>query len=132
MCISYPVLREHRHVALKIGLHEELSEELKFMKHLKGLHTPHGGSTLVRTMLDEFEVAGEQGKFQCTVHPPLAVTLGTFRRNLDDRALPADFLKSVFQHVLIALDFLHTDAKLIHTGGRRDRTYMTISLVNMH
>lgn len=109
-------LRDHHHVSLKIGAHEGLSTEIKFLRHLKALRTRHAGSTLVRTMLDEFEVTGEHGRFQCIVHPPLAVPLSIWRRNFHDEALPLELLKLILQHLLISLDFLHTEAKMIHTG----------------
>lgn len=108
--------RDHRHVSLKIGAPEGLSKELEILKHLKAVKTNNGYSALVRTMLDEFQVTGEHGKFQCIVHSPLAVPLSTFRKIFRDRALPLNILKLVLQHLLGVLDFLHTEAKIIHTG----------------
>ena len=67
-------------------------------------------------MLDEFQVNSQNGTFRCFVHPPLAISLKAFRRLLPDRALPVGLLKVVLKHLLISLDFLHTEAKVIHTG----------------
>ena len=67
-------------------------------------------------MLGEFQVNSQNGIFHCSVHPPLAISLKAFRHLLPDRALPVCLLKAVLKHLLISLDFLHTEAKVIHTG----------------
>ncbi|CAL1698674.1 unnamed protein product [Somion occarium] len=108
-------LVEHQHVTLKIGTCEALESELAVLRHLKAIRTNHSGSLLVRQMLDEFQVTSEQGKFQCIVHPPLAITLGSFRRMIPTKSLPVDLLRAVLQHLLSSLDFLHTEARVVHT-----------------
>jgi hypothetical protein len=67
-------------------------------------------------MLDDFQVDSKNGVFQCVVHPPLAISIKAFRRMFPDRALPVSFVKLVLKHLLLGLDFLHTEAKVIHTG----------------
>jgi len=111
--------RAHRHVALKVGSHAELSRELAVLKHLRSIRTTHAGSSLVRTMLDEFVLTHHEKKYQAVVHPPLAITLRGFRKMFPDTSLSVDLLKLILKHVLLALDFLHTEAKVIHTGGSR-------------
>lgn len=77
-------------------------------------------------MLDEFEVNSKNGLFQCVVHPPLAISIKAFRRLLPDRALPISLLKVVLKHLLLSLDFLHTEAKVIHTGKSSRNEEQTI------
>lgn len=79
----------------------------------------HPGSLLIRQMLDEFKVDSQNGKFHCIVYSPLAISLKAFRNLFPERALPVDLLKMVLKHLLISLDFLHTEAKVIHTGTYR-------------
>jgi serine/threonine-protein kinase SRPK3 len=67
-------------------------------------------------MLDEFVIDSKYGVFQGITYPPLAISLGAFRMMLPKRALPAGLLKLVLKHLLLVLDFLHTEAKVIHTG----------------
>lgn len=71
-------------------------------------------------MLDECEVANPRGVYQCIVHPPMATTLRAFRKMLSSEALPVIPLKSVLQHVLLAVDFLHTEAGVVHTDIQED------------
>ena len=67
-------------------------------------------------MLDDFRVDSKNGVFQCVVHSPLAISIKAFRRKLPGRALPVSLVKLVLKHLLLSLDFLHTEAKVIHTG----------------
>lgn len=108
--------RDHKHVTLKIGTPEALGGELRVLRHLRTTKTNHPGPLLIRQMLDEFQVDNQNGIFHCFVHPPLAISIKEFRSLLPERALPVGFLKVVLKHLLISLDFLHTEAKVIHTG----------------
>jgi serine/threonine-protein kinase SRPK3 len=107
---------DHKHVTLKIGTPEALEGELRVLRFLRTIKTSHSGSLLVRQMLDDFQVDSKNGVFQCVVHPPLAISIKAFRRMLPDRALPVSLVKQVLKHLLLGLDFLHTEAKVIHTG----------------
>ena len=111
--------RNHQHVALKVGSHGALSGELAALKHLRSIRTTHPGSSLVREILDEFVITEHDRKYQAVVHPPLAITLRGFRRILPDKSLSVHLLRSVLKHIFFALDFLHTEANLIHTGEFR-------------
>lgn len=107
---------DHKHVTLKIGTPEALEGELSVLRHLRKINTNHSVSLLVRKMLNDFGVDSKSGVFQCVVHPPLAISVKAFRRTLPNRALPVDFVKQVLKHLLLSLAFLHTEAKVVHTG----------------
>ncbi|PCH38829.1 kinase-like protein [Wolfiporia cocos MD-104 SS10] len=108
-------LAEHRHVALKIGTCHALSRELLVSNYLRTIKTSHVGSSLVREMLDEFEVTSHNQKYQAIVYSPLAITLRGFRKMLPTKSLPVALLRSFLKHLFLALDFLHTEARVIHT-----------------
>ena len=113
---TYHTARDHKHVALKIGTLEALEGELKVLRHLRTIKTNHPGSFLIRQMLDEFQVDKKNGEFVCSVHPPLAISVKSFRKLLPERALPVYLVKLVLKHLSRSLDFLHTEARVIHTG----------------
>lgn len=113
---AHHAARDHKHVTLKIGTLGALGSELRALRHFRTIKTNHSGSLLIRQMLDEFQVNSKNGIFHCLVHPPLAISVKAFRSLLPERALPLGFLKVVLKHLLINLDFLHTEAKVIHTG----------------
>lgn len=102
---------------MKIGTSEALKGEMKALRQFKKIKfTDHVGSLFVRQMVDEFKHDSKHGRFQCVVHPPLALSIKAFRRLMPDGALPVEFVKGVLKHVLLALDFLHTEVMMIHTG----------------
>lgn len=77
----------------------------------------HPGRRSVRELLDSFEVAGPDGCHRCLVHPPLWESVLTFLYRNPVRRLPAPVLAVVLRRLFLALDFLHTECKIIHTGA---------------
>ena len=90
--------------------------ELEVYKHLNSMTTSHSGSLLVRTALDSFELTTSGGKYQCLVHKPLGMSMSALRNRTLLGKLPEHLLKLTLIHILHALDFLHTEAGVIHTG----------------
>ncbi|KAI0344763.1 kinase domain protein [Trametopsis cervina] len=108
-------LIDRRHLTLKIGTCDALSNELNALKYLRTVPTRHDGRFVVRQLVDEFEVANGEHRYQCLIHEPLSTTVAAFRRLLPSKALPLQVCKGVLVHVLLALDFLHTEANIVHT-----------------
>ena len=109
--------RAHQYVALKVYVsdHRQSRNEVKVFTHLKSLRTNHPGSELIRTVLDTFEVAKENSSHQCLIHKPLGLTLKELRM-LSLGRLPEEMLKAIVNYLLLALDYLHTEARVVHTG----------------
>lgn len=87
-------------------------------KHLNNIDSSHTGSMLVRRAIDDFQInsTDEIYTYQCLVHPPLAMSICELRNRITEKVLPEDLLKPTLVHILLALDFLHTEAKVVHTG----------------
>lgn len=90
--------------------------ELAAYSHLGTVTTKNPGALLVRELLDSFKAIGPAGEHQCLVHEPLGFSMETLRQLSPGRKLPEPFLRAFLIHLLQALDFLHTDAKMIHAG----------------
>lgn len=67
-------------------------------------------------MIESFEIRGSNGHHQCIVYEPLLTSLLHFQATLDPQSLPEDLLKGALQQLLLALDFLHSEANIVHTG----------------
>lgn len=78
--------------------------------------TSHIGALLVREMTDSFEISNAHGKYPCIVHKPLSISLAQLRSKCPGRRLPVNVLKPALVHILLALDFLHSEAHMVHTG----------------
>jgi hypothetical protein len=50
------------------------------------------------------------------VHPPLAMSLHGLRSRAIKKVLPEYLLKLALIHILLALDFLYAEAKIVHAG----------------
>ncbi|KAL9597305.1 MAG: hypothetical protein Q9219_005229 [cf. Caloplaca sp. 3 TL-2023] len=111
-------LNGHRYVTLKVCELESsaIRREVAAYSHLNTIRTSNPGSLYVRTLLDSFKATGPAGEYQCLVHEPLGMSMETLRELAPGRKLPQDLLRSFLVHLLNALDFLHTDAQMIHAG----------------
>jgi serine/threonine-protein kinase SRPK3 len=67
-------------------------------------------------MTDGFEIDGPKGKYQCIAHEPLLTSLLHFQATFNPPRLNEDLVRGAVQQLLLALDFLHTEAHVIHTG----------------
>lgn len=85
-------------------------------KRINAVKTNHPGRILVRKMLDNFEVKYQSLAYPCMIHRPLGLSLRHLRRELPNDKLPEDALKSFLKQILIALDYLHGEAGIIHCG----------------
>lgn len=114
-------LSGRKYVTLKIlttskSMGEELENELSIYQRMKQTATAHPGREAVRTLLDLFEVVGPMDTHKCLVHPPLWESMRSFLYRNPIRRLPKPVLAFVLQRVFLALDYLHTECNIIHTG----------------
>ncbi|TFK89729.1 kinase-like protein [Polyporus arcularius HHB13444] len=107
----------HCHVAVKVCSRNAIpiKRELAALEHLNDLpKTKHAGRQFIRTLLDRFELTSNDvpsRSFQCLVFKPMAESIWAFR---EGRRLSQWLLKDILYHILLALDYLHSEAKLIH------------------
>lgn len=105
------------HVALKVYIHNSTSKrEGEILKHLAAVKSAHPGSSKFRTMLDAFEINGPAGEHPCLVHEPLITSLLHLQAIFAGCRLPESALKPLLRELLITLDYLHSEADVIHTG----------------
>lgn len=110
--------RGYKYVTLKVCEQDSpaIRRELAAYSHLDTITTTNPGALLVRDLLDFFKATGPAGEHQCLVHEPLGMSMETLRQLSPGRKIPENLLKVFLIHLLQALDFLHTDAKMIHAG----------------
>ncbi|KAL4890117.1 protein kinase [Aspergillus ambiguus] len=102
--------------------------ETEVYKHLRNVKSSHIGSVLVRRAIDDFQIRSTDNmySYQCLVHPPLAMSLCELRNRAIGKVLPEDLLKPTLIHLLLALDFLHAEAKIVHTDIQENNIMLSV------
>ena len=70
----------------------------------------------MRPLLDFFQLTGPDGEHQCLVHPPLWENVRTFLARNPVGRLPKPVLGIVLYRLFQALDYLHNECRIVHTG----------------
>ncbi|RSL89296.1 hypothetical protein CEP51_001312 [Fusarium floridanum] len=113
-------LSGHRYVALKVYVHtSRFHRELPLYKDMdpKLSTTKNPGRTNIRQLLDSFEIDGPHGRHAALVFQPAQMSLRdmklVFRK---DGGFDEMFVKGAVEELLKALDFLHSEANVVHTA----------------
>ena len=97
-------------------MEEQVDNELNIYRHIEQSPASHPGRNVIRTLLDTFYIDGPQDKHRCLVHLPLWESVLAFLRRNPVERLPSAILAVVLHRLFLALDFLHTECQIAHTG----------------
>ena len=109
--------RAHQHVALKVFTRDHQNDgEIKTYVHISEGRSSHIGKRFVRTALDSFVIPRTGRNHHCLVHVPLWGSLrDMILRNPCRDRFTEQLLRVTLKCLLQALDYLHTDRKIVHT-----------------
>lgn len=101
-------------------------------EHLSTLKSSHPGQDHIRQPLDTFSLHQSDGsQHLCFAYSPLQTTLLDLQRlGGNAQPLPEELVKEVLRYLLEALDYLHTDAGMIHCG--MSSSFVRIHLIGAH
>jgi len=106
-------------VALKVYTREEVNqEEFKIYQHLSRANPSHLGYPHVRTALDTFTIRRLGGDHLCLVQKPMWESFRDLLYRNPTHRFTEDLLRTGLMQVFLALDYLHTECKLVHTGAK--------------
>lgn len=113
--------RYRRYVTLKIfiksaSMGQQLDDELNIYERIELCSHKHRGHQYVRSLHDTFDISGPDDKHRCLVHPPLWESMLAFLFKNPIQRLPTPMLAITLERLFLALDYLHTECKIIHTG----------------
>lgn len=105
-------------MALKIVNNNASSagHEREVEEHISTIDPSHRGRSLIRTLLDSFEVKGPGGTHSCLVYPPMRESLSMYQRRFHDRKMPLPLIKTYIRGLLTGLEYLHKKCRIVHTG----------------
>ncbi|OBT81165.1 hypothetical protein VE02_10210 [Pseudogymnoascus sp. 03VT05] len=127
-------LATDKYAALKIYAHDlvaedEIDNETAIYKYLSTVGNPnHPGKAYVRTIQDYFSIMSRAGNHhQCLVHEVLSNDILSLRYTRPDCRLPEVMLKQILIHLLLALDFLHSECHIIHTDIKEENILLGLT-----
>lgn len=108
---------ESKYVVLKVNVSGvERNHEISVYDRINLVETNHLGKSFIRKLLGHFHIEGPHGRHICLVHQPFGPSLDQFLSFFPERVLSLEDLKPCLRQILGILDFLHTDAHIIHTS----------------
>ncbi|KAG5998485.1 hypothetical protein E4U52_008076 [Claviceps spartinae] len=105
-----------RYVVLKVHVtHVPHLRELKVLQYLKSIQSEHYGREQIRLIEDHFTIQGSCGSHIVFVLPPLGVSVKLLQELQSGGVYKEGVAVSAIQQTILALDFLHHEASVIHT-----------------
>ncbi|KAH8425313.1 uncharacterized protein LDX57_003070 [Aspergillus melleus] len=99
---------------------QQLDDELNVYRRIQGASRNHPGRRYVRSLLDSFDISGPEDEHRCLVHPPLWESVLDFLHRNPVRRLPPPIVAVTLHRLFLALDYLHSECKIIHTDIKAD------------
>ncbi|KAJ0426586.1 kinase domain protein [Aspergillus carlsbadensis] len=123
-------LQVDKHKVLKVSTSlpdfpSATDREVRIYEHLSKIESTHPGQGLIRELYDCFDLAGPGGKHQCLVLQPMHMTLYEMMR-MNPKPFDMPLLKMTVRRLLFALDFLHSEAGVVHTDLKTDNLMLSI------
>lgn len=116
---------DSKYVALKIYVTgQKKNHELEIYNRINAVEVEHPGSDFIRKLFDHFTITGPHGPHVCLVHDPMGMSADTLlQKYIPGNAMTLKEMKSCIRQLLIALDFLHSFAHIVHTGKKKPYLY---------
>ncbi|KAL4877116.1 kinase-like domain-containing protein [Aspergillus karnatakaensis] len=99
--------------------------ELRVYEHLSKVDSTHLGQSLIRELYDSFDLQGPGGNHRCLVLQPMHMTLLDMM-GMNPKPFDLPLLKMTITRLLSALDFLHTEAGVVHTDLKTDNLMLSL------
>nr|XP_019044529.1 CMGC/SRPK protein kinase [Kwoniella bestiolae CBS 10118]OCF23459.1 CMGC/SRPK protein kinase [Kwoniella bestiolae CBS 10118] len=120
-----------RHVALKVvksdGHYTETAlDEIQLLQRVVTSSQTHAGRCHVVGLVDNFRHTGPNGSHVCMVFEVLGENLLGLIKRYQHRGVPQHIVKQIAKQVLLGLDYLHTECRIIHTDLKPENVLICI------
>ncbi|TVY53333.1 Serine/threonine-protein kinase SRPK [Lachnellula cervina] len=121
-------LQTRKHVTLKVYIRDgDREEEFKIYQRLRKGNQSHPGYSHIRTALETFTIPRPGGDHICLVQEPMGLSHSDVTEYLPDGLFTENILGGCLSELFKALDYLHTECKLVHTDIKADNLLSTFA-----
>lgn len=110
---------------------EAAQHELEINKRLSSGNPSIEVIPYIQLMNGSFEVVGPNGTHFCLVFDPMRETLTLFQSRLKRKRLSLEVMKMYLVCLLKALDYIHTECRIVHTGRLKVAFHQSDHRINL-
>ncbi|KAK2757610.1 hypothetical protein FQN54_004579 [Arachnomyces sp. PD_36] len=115
-------LWKHQYLTLKVCVRTKQlhpvkpasDHEITVSNHLQSFSFDHPGKSMIRTVLDSFEIPGPNGHHKCLLYQPLGMSYTEFLKLHPKCMFAKELVQRSAQLLLLTLDYLH-QCHVVHT-----------------
>lgn len=108
----------HDYATLKVYTRQGLdNSEVNAYKSLRTSNPSHPGYEYVRTAVDSFTIQRQNGDHRCLVQKPMWDSFKDLLNRNPTHRFTEELLRTGLTQVFLALSYLHSECKLVHTGN---------------
>jgi serine/threonine-protein kinase SRPK3 len=105
---------------------ETALDEIQLLQRVVTSSNSHAGRTHVVGLVDNFKHTGPNGSHICMVFEVLGENLLGLIKRYQHRGVPQHIVKQIAKQVLLGLDYLHNECRIIHTDLKPENVLICI------
>lgn len=125
--LTPPILRHAQIHRTLVADASHKNDESAFLRRMQELSPQSPGLRYLVQLRDEILIAFGSSHHLCLVLEPLSENLRSFASRWPDNRLPLPLVQRIARQLLLGVDYMHRECKIVHTGSKCG---LTISIMS--